>query len=362
LRRASCVAALITLLVAVPATPAAAHTRAGTATDWRTELTSVPDIEGVTWRLYPTGEYLGLTNDSDEVVTILGYEREPYLRIGPDGVERNANSPTTYLNQRRDGDVSLPPRADSTAAPEWTRVTDEPRYVWLDHRVHRMPKDLRGDDVRWEVPFIVGDAPERGPLTADRLTLTGRLFHDHGPPWWRWLAIGALVTSVALLGLKRDRLQDRIRPAAYVVAGVATFNLIHLRDEVGALPLPALDVAYGIFHNLLFIGIGLTGVAVALRRGTASLLPLGIASGAVAFHQGFLQVQQLGGAELATLWPEAMIRLAVGMSVAQLLWITLLLRFERRRGRLSAREPLKTRGSGAPVPEPALGDNRVPVE
>ncbi|PRY37174.1 hypothetical protein LY71_12439 [Geodermatophilus tzadiensis] len=44
------------------------------------------------------GDSLELCNRSAETVTVYGYSDEEYLRIGPDGVWRNANSPATYIN------------------------------------------------------------------------------------------------------------------------------------------------------------------------------------------------------------------------------------------------------------------------
>jgi tetratricopeptide (TPR) repeat protein len=92
-----------------------------------------------------------------------------------------------------------------------------------------------------------------------------------------------------------------------------------------ALPLPALDVVFGILHNLLFIGAGLVGAALTWRKPEGSLLPLGIASGAVLFHQGLLQVAQLGASQLATVWPTAVIRALVALSVGQALWVAVMI-------------------------------------
>lgn len=45
-------------------------------------------------------------------MTVFGYSDEEYLRIGPNGVWRNANSPATYLDLGRDDDVDLPANAE----------------------------------------------------------------------------------------------------------------------------------------------------------------------------------------------------------------------------------------------------------
>lgn len=314
------------------------------------ELTSVPDVEGLSWRLYPTAEYLGLTNSSDQTVTIFGYEGEPYLRIGPEGVEENLASPTRYLNQRRNGDVALPPRADAAAEPDWERVSGDPRFVWFDHRVHRMPDDVRPDGAVWTVPFAVGET---------RYELTGALRYAPGPPWWLWFGIGLVVTSPVLLGLRRRDLQARLAPGAAVLVAVAAYNLIHVPDEFLALPLSAVDIAYGVLHNLLFIGAGIVGAVVAQRQGSLAILLAG--SAAVAFHQGALQTVQLGAADLPTVWPEAMIRLAVGSGLAQALWIVLLVWLTARQ-RSRPVDPDASAGPGPGKEVPSKLGRSAPVQ
>ena len=57
---------------------------------------------------------------------MLGYEGEPYLRFNDRGVDRNVNSPATYLNQDRYGQVNPPPNATADATPEWEHISDTP--------------------------------------------------------------------------------------------------------------------------------------------------------------------------------------------------------------------------------------------
>jgi hypothetical protein len=312
---------------------AAAHVRASSATNFESRIERAPDIDGVSWRVYPGGEYLEVTNASASAVVVLGYEGEPYLRIGPDGVHRNRNSPATYLNLERYGDVAIPPRADAAAEPDWERVTSDTRFAWHDHRIHWMAP---------EPPTAVAEAPGRRatvqewsvPLehAGERKAVEGVLTWEPGPPWWLWLVAGTVMTAPALLG-RRDGGRERLRPAAVVVAVVAALNLAHLPDEVMALPLPTLDILFGILHHLLFIGVGLAAALLALRQRTASVLALGIASGALLFHQGLLQVAQLDASQLATVWPPTVIRGLVALSIGQALWcavlIVLVLRAER---------------------------------
>ena len=119
-------------------------------------------------RILQFGDELELVNDTDREVLVPGYSDEPYLRIGPDGVWRNAHSPATYINLDRYGRTTLPDRADAAADPAWEQVSTEPHYVWHDHRTHWMSENLLPPEVaadpdrshtvfEWTVPIRHGD-------------------------------------------------------------------------------------------------------------------------------------------------------------------------------------------------------------
>ena len=71
-------------------------------------LSVTPEVPGLTVRILQFGDELELVNRTDREVMVPGYSDEPYLRIGPDGVWRNANSPATYINLDRYGRTTLP--------------------------------------------------------------------------------------------------------------------------------------------------------------------------------------------------------------------------------------------------------------
>src|ERR1035441_3724017 len=97
----------VTVLIALAwllalAQPASAHTVSGVgATNWKTTLIGVsPAVPGLTVHVVDTGSDLQVSNSGREVV-VLGYQGEPYLRVGPAGVFENMQSPSTYLNCSR---------------------------------------------------------------------------------------------------------------------------------------------------------------------------------------------------------------------------------------------------------------------
>ena len=194
--------AALTLLLATPS-PAFAHgADAPDATNYRTVITSAPQLAGVEIRTIEAGARLQLTNHSGRNVEVLGYQGEPYLEIRPDGVYENYHSPATYLNITITH-VDPPAHADPTVPPVWQKVSDEPMHRWHDQRTiwiettpppavaaaPDQPHHLRD----WVVPMRVD---------ATALQLTGTLDWVPPPAWWVWwlIAVGAVLV-IALMGL-----------------------------------------------------------------------------------------------------------------------------------------------------------------
>ena len=95
--------------------PAAAHVGGGAAgSDFDARVLAVtPEVPGLSVRVLQFGEEVELVKGTGTEVVVPGYDDDPYLRIGPDGVWRNANSPATYINLDRYGRTTLPARAAS---------------------------------------------------------------------------------------------------------------------------------------------------------------------------------------------------------------------------------------------------------
>lgn len=148
-------------------------------------------------------------------VVVLGYEDEPYLRVGADGsVEENLRSPATWLNRKRFGSTEpLPADADAKATPNWRRIGGHGVVLWHDHRVHWMsvshPPQLgtatSGRVLDWSVSIEVDDQPA---------AITGYLDLLPAPARWPWevaAAVGGLAAVVVCLR----------RPGFAVVAGAS---------------------------------------------------------------------------------------------------------------------------------------------
>lgn len=362
----------VALLVAVPAT-ADAHTRTEETTNIRSVITSVPEIEGVSWTVHTGGFLIEVANTGDRDLVIEGYDGEPYLRIGPDGVHRNLRSPATYLNRDRYDRVTLPPVVDPAAAPDWQRIDERARVVWHDHRTHWMSSEppgfvnasgvLRGL-MQLELVGPVGSAHSDagafvdwsvpGTHGGDRFEVQGELVWVDAPSPLSWLLLATLLVLSGLLGLRSSDPAARLRPAAYVVLGVATINGLHLVDDLIAFPSDPIDELFGLLHTTIFLTAGIVGGMWALWIRTVPLLALGVGSGAVFYHQGLIYLPMLFASQFPTIWPDGLVRLTIGLGLLQAVIVAVVirsvLRCERstRNGAAGARAVADDQEAGSP--------------
>ena len=153
------------------ATPVAAHNVSGVgSTNYLTTLDGLaPETAGISVAVLEKGSRIEVTNTNEDDVVVLGYEGEPYLRIGPDGVFENQRSPATYLNRDRSGSDSGGAEVDAEAEPDWEQISAGRTARWHDHRIHwmapsRAPQtgadgavDLGGPEGGWTVDLLVDD-------------------------------------------------------------------------------------------------------------------------------------------------------------------------------------------------------------
>jgi hypothetical protein len=129
LRRILCALALALLVPPL----AAAHSAPSYVSTFRAVTPSVPHL---LVSVVGKGNGIVVDNRTGKTVVVLGYQREPYLRFGPDGVYRNANSPATYLNLSLYASGAIPPTANADAKPLWRKVASGHVFRWHDHRIH----------------------------------------------------------------------------------------------------------------------------------------------------------------------------------------------------------------------------------
>ncbi len=133
-------ALLAAAFVAFAALPAGAHGVVGQQpTNIRSRILSVsPDVAGLHVWIRDLGQHIAVHNDTGTDVVILGYDNEPYLRVGPGGVFENQRSPAVFLNRTRTIVADAPASFDASAPPEWKQIGSGQTVAWHDHRVHYM--------------------------------------------------------------------------------------------------------------------------------------------------------------------------------------------------------------------------------
>jgi hypothetical protein len=175
----------------------------GSSYNYRSYVTGVvPRVPGLSLQVLEFADRLILTNRTGQMVTVYGYQGEPYARVLANGtVQLNTRSPAYYLNQNFYGNVKVPPSAVPTARPQWTVVDRTGQLEWHDHRIHWMspllPPEVKDKSRRtkifdWQVPIQVG---------ARKGTVDGELFWtpeaDSNAPVAAIVALAAIL----LLGL-----------------------------------------------------------------------------------------------------------------------------------------------------------------
>jgi hypothetical protein len=314
------------LLLGALSAPAAAHGRGSESTNYDSRILTTPELDGVTWEVYGGDQYLVVTNTSDTELVVTGYRDEPYLRVGPDGVFENMASEATYVNNDRYGEVGeLPPDIGPEQEPRWSKVSDTPKHAWHDHRIHWMSTQdppMLTDKSRetvinpWKVDFAYGEQTQ---------SISGELAWVPAPSPLPWLALAAVLTAPALLGLRHrgsaDWIRPLVRPAAAVLFVVSLLNLTHLLDDFLAVPAPFSSQIIAGAQTALFIALGLFGAIVSWRGRDGAFTALGVGSGGILIGQGLIYLDALTRNTSVSIFPSWPARLIVALSIAQALFV-----------------------------------------
>lgn len=293
------------------AAPALAHAGGGSdATNYRSAVVDVrPPAAGVSWRVLAGDALLQVVNRTGEELTVSGYQGEPYLRVGPDGVFENRNSPAAYLNNDRLAQTPVPETADPRAEPAWVRVGDRPTFAWHDHRIHWMastlPPQVQADPNQpvlvnaWQVPFT---------LAGREAVVAGELRWVPGPVWWPWpLAAGLLALAPVMLAVRRasgeQRRRAALRSAALVLAAVAVLDVLHTVDDLVAVPATVAENITAGLQAGLFIAVAFFGAWRAWRAGDGAATALLVGAAALTVGIGLLHLATLTRSQVASMLP-----------------------------------------------------------
>jgi hypothetical protein len=277
-----------------------------------------PDVPGLHVRVLQFGDEFEVVNGTGTEVLVPGYSEEPYLRIGPDGVWRNAHSPATYINLDRFGRVDLPEGADSAAEPEWVRISTEPHYVWHDHRTHwmsegQLPPQVAADPTtghlvfEWTVPLRHGETD---------VAVAGELTWSPPPPAWLvWPGYAA----VALLGAAAGLLARTARPLGALMAvgaAAALWHALSTPEPPASVGSHAGAIAAALLPALTAVLVAGVGLRAAMRGRGALTGLLAVVLGWLLLVQGLPDVDVLWSAHVLSGGPPLPARIAVAVLVA----------------------------------------------
>ncbi|MBV8559541.1 MAG: hypothetical protein JO050_02120, partial [Acidimicrobiia bacterium] len=221
-------AGLVLVILAAP--PAEAHTVTGVSpTDYRSEVLGVtPPLPGVSVRLLDLGNRVEVVNTSASDVVVLGYQGEPYLRVGPSGVYENRLSPSVALNSvtATNTSPSTPPlAAGAQPAPSWRRIGGGRSVRWRDRRT------------RWAAPAPaqVSAAPDVSHVVvpqwliglrqgAQDASVAGRITYVPGPSPWPWVGLATLLLAATVAGALLRRWGLALSAALAVIIAV---DIVH---------------------------------------------------------------------------------------------------------------------------------------
>jgi hypothetical protein len=298
------------LALVVNAAPAWAHGVSGLQpTNYRTTVRGLtPAIPGVRVRAVDLGGKLELTNATSTDVVVLGYEQEPYLRIGPRGVFENTWSPAVILNRTTTPSGAAPQARDPNAAPTWRQVSTAAKASWHDHRAHWMapspPPEVSRDSSHrhvvienWQVPLTYGTR------TAD---VTGDVSWIPGPSPWPWTAGALGIAAVVTVGARTRRWPVVLAIAlALLVGGEAA----HVAGLWGASTASTLSKTGSSLYSLAGCLVGFGALVMLVRRDAHDATPVVlIASVFLLIAGGLADVTSLTRSQLPSTLPAAVAR------------------------------------------------------
>ena len=219
-----------------------------------------PAATGVHARVLDGDLLLELRVASPQVVIVLGFVGEPFLRFSSAGVEVNAASPTA-------GSAGVIRAGDAATAPgvHWRLIRKGHVLAWHDNRLRPVPT-VRA---RSQQPHVLGTW--KVPLIIDgrAATLSGTEWYAAAPSPWPWVVPGALLVVLAFLGGRHlTRRAQRLVAAALLVMAVAGL----MSSWAGVILAGRATLAAGLFAAAFTtVSAGFLFVGVVAARGNRQL-------------------------------------------------------------------------------------------
>lgn len=179
-------------------------------------LTSQPKSPDINVQLAPGGggaaDALFLQNRGKDPVIILGDSGEPAIRIGPEDVQINVNSPVGYASDPRNNasatSASNAPSGVAEEAPKWETVAGGSNFAWLDPRIWQPAGEPEPPDnadasssqevAQWGIPMEVAGEEEWLTGVTEWKPDTSDITSQDQPTGFWGLATGGVGTVVAV--------------------------------------------------------------------------------------------------------------------------------------------------------------------
>ena len=313
------VTALLLALFAVVliAPPAGAHSLGGVEpSNYRTQVLAVrPPVPGLSVDVVDAGTRLRLVNTGPSDVVVLGYQAEPWLRIGPRGVFENSRSPTVAMAGPRRADSPAPAAADPAAPASWRQVDPGRSVAWHDHRAH-----WEADEPPAQVRRAPGSAQVVIPNWTVKLRTGGRLVDVVGEVRWvpgpsplPWLAGAALLAMAVVAAGRTRRWSEALVAALALVVGL---DLVQTAGSLAAAQAPLASMLPSLAASAAGWVLAALAVRQLLRRRVESgLFQLLLAAGLLTVVGGLGDLGFLLRSQLATGLPGWMVRIAVAAKI-----------------------------------------------
>ena len=227
------------------ATPAQAHPlRYGDdASNWRSVVTNTTPAGAVRATMGDGVLRLTVSLGDARVVTINGYDGEPFVQLRADGAFVNVRSSTTYAV--KGSTVAVPRSVDNKAPPVWHQVNATPSWAWHDTRTHwpgytlpppvEAAPDTRQHVLDWRVPLTADGSSGAiagtldwipGPSGGAGAVIAGATFLFIGGAFLKWRR--PWIVAAGLIGLVGADIAHSI--------GMAAGRVGDFGSRIGALP------------------------------------------------------------------------------------------------------------------------------
>jgi len=305
-------------LLLATAAPASAHTVSGQgATNYRSTLIGVaPSPPGLKVRVVNLGSDLEVTWTGATQLVILGYQGEPYLRIGPGGVSRNRLSPATYLNATRSLGA-IPPFADYQAPPDWVQLSGGRTVIWHDHRIHWMGGPTPGPVavapgsfhhvVTWKVQMELGSKP---------IVVSGSLDWVPASSPWPWVAV---VVVLAALGIVAGASRRWAPALLALIAVIVVADVLHAVGTgvfaAGSAGHKLLVTISGSYYSVVAWVLGVVAIRLLAKRSVDGLFAAVFTGLVIGLFGGVADVIALDRSQIPFQWGTGLARVLIAVSI-----------------------------------------------